>query len=109
MATCLTTLDQLVAAVHRVHGGGRYVSPEVAQRLAQHAAKEATPDHERLSGRELKVLRLMGEGRSLKQIAAQLQVNAKTISPYRARILTKLRLKSNAELVRYAVQLGLTS
>ncbi len=101
--------DQLVAAVHRVHSGGRYVSPEVAQRLARSAAKDTGPSHERLSVRELEVLRLIGDGRSLKQIAAQLQVNAKTISTYRARILTKLSLKTNAEMVRYAVQHGLAS
>lgn len=101
--------DQLVAAVHRVHGGGRYMSPQVAQRLGRPSAKDAGPGHERLSVRELEVLRLMGDGRSLKQIAAQLQVNAKTISTYRARILTKLSLKTNAEMVRYAVQHGLAS
>ena len=101
--------DQLVAAVHRVHSGGRYVSPEVAQRLARSAANDSGPSHERLSVRELEVLRLIGDGRSLKQIAAQLQVNAKTISTYRARILTKLSLKTNAEMVRYAVQHGLAS
>lgn len=101
--------DQLVEAVHRVHGGGRYVSPQVAQRLALSSAKDSGPSHERLSVRELEVLRLMGDGRSLKQIAAQLRVNAKTISTYRTRILTKLSLKTNAEMVRYAVQHGLAS
>jgi DNA-binding NarL/FixJ family response regulator len=94
----------LVEAVRRVHGGGRYISGALAEQLAGRLGGEAAPDHSRLSARELDVLRLMGAGLSLKEIGARLGVNAKTISTYRARILAKLRLKTSADIVRYALE-----
>ena len=102
--------DRLVEAVRRVHAGERYITATLAQHLAHRAAEPAQgPSHARLSARELEVLRLMGSGVSLKEIAARLKVNAKTISTYRARILSKLGLHSNAELVRYALEHKLVS
>lgn len=97
--------DRLVEAVRRVHEGGRYISPVLAEQLAEQVARDAgSPGHHRLSNRELEVLRLLGTGFSLKQIAGRLRVNAKTVSTYRARILAKLGLKTNADLVRYALE-----
>jgi two-component system, NarL family, invasion response regulator UvrY len=95
----------LVDAVRRIHGGGRFVSTSLAEQLARQLAGEPPiADHHQLSSRELEVLRLMGAGLSLKQIGARLAVNPKTVSTYRARILTKLRLRSNADIVRYALE-----
>jgi DNA-binding NarL/FixJ family response regulator len=102
--------ERLVEAVRRVHAGGRYITATLAEHLAGQAAGTGqTPSHVKLSARELEVLRLMGSGVSLKEIASRLKVNAKTISTYRARILSKLELRSNAELVRYALEHKLVS
>lgn len=102
--------DSLVEAVRRVQGGGRYISAALAERLAQQVARDdGTPGHFKLSGRELEVLRFMGAGLSQKEIAARLDVNAKTISTYRSRILSKLELRTTADLVRYAVEHHLVS
>lgn len=101
---------QLVEAVRRVHAGGRYITASLAEHLAGQAVDAGrSPRHLKLSTRELEVLRLMGSGVSLKEIAARLNVNAKTISTYRARVLSKLGLESNADLVRYALEHKLVS
>jgi two-component system invasion response regulator UvrY len=95
----------LVDAVRRVHGGGRFISASLADLLARQLAGEPpAADHHRLSAREMEVLRLIGSGLSLKEIGVRLGVNAKTVSTYRARILGKLRLRTNADLVRYALE-----
>lgn len=97
--------SRLVEAVRTVHGGRRYVSAALAEGLALQAARpESALPHLRLSRRELEVLRHLAVGLSQKQIAAQLRVDAKTISTYRSRILSKLRLRTNADLVRYALE-----
>jgi DNA-binding NarL/FixJ family response regulator len=102
--------ERLVEAVRRIHDGGRYISASLAEHLAGQAVDGGqAPSHAALSARELEVLRLMGAGVSLKGIAARLRVNAKTISTYRARVLSKLGLKSNADLVRYALEHKLVS
>lgn len=102
--------EQLVEAVRRVHAGERYITATLAEHLAGQAAGLGQgPSHVKLSARELEVLRLMGAGVSLKEIASRLKVNAKTISTYRARILSKLGLRSNADLVRYALEHKLVS
>jgi two-component system invasion response regulator UvrY len=97
---------ELMAAVAKVHAGGRYVSPTLAERLADAVA--AGP-HEALSSREYQVLCLLGSGKTNKQIAAACKVGPKTISTYRSRILRKLNLKTNADLVRYVIEHGLTT
>jgi DNA-binding NarL/FixJ family response regulator len=97
--------DSLVAAVRRVQEGGRYISAALAEHLAQQVADEGrAPRHVTLSGRELEVLRFVGAGLSQKEIAARLRVNAKTVSTYRSRILSKLDLRTTADLVRYALE-----
>jgi len=100
--------DELLAAVRKVLGGGRYVSAVLAERLA---ASLGSPDpaaaHETLSPRELEVLRLVARGRTIKEVAAELSLSEKTIATYRARISQKLGLSTNVELARYALQHGL--
>lgn len=95
----------LVEAVRRVAAGRRYVTAALAERLALGVLDEAPkPPHEQLSNREFEVLRLLAGGLSLKEIAARLDVSPKTVSSFRARVLQKMALKTNADLVRYALE-----
>lgn len=97
-------LDQLIAAIHKVVNGGRYVSPVLAERLAFSASRDFTrAQHEYLSNREYDVLILMGSGKASKEIAQMLSLSVKTVSTYRSRILEKLGLQNNAELIRYVI------
>ncbi len=96
--------DELIRAIRKVASGGRYVSPWLAERLAQDAAGDAEHSHEALSEREHEVLRMLASGRSATEIASQLSLSVKTVSTYRTRALEKLGLQSNAELVRYAFE-----
>lgn len=96
---------ELVEAVRRISAGGRFISPALAEQLAIGLAEEASqPVHQRLSNREFEVLRLIAAGRSLKEVAATLNINPKTVSSFRTRLLAKLELKTNADLVRYALE-----
>jgi two-component system invasion response regulator UvrY len=95
----------LIEAVRRVAQGRCYVTAALAEQLALGLVSEAgKPPHERLSNREFQVLRLLADGLSLKEIAARLVVNPKTVSSFRARVLQKLGAKTNADLVRYAIE-----
>jgi DNA-binding NarL/FixJ family response regulator len=102
------SLDQLVDAVRRVARGGVYVSPTLGEALAArlHGA-EREPSHGTLSDREFEVLRGLAEGQPLKTIAARMALSPKTVTTYRSRILQKLGLRGNADLVRYAMEHGL--
>jgi two-component system invasion response regulator UvrY len=100
--------EELVKAMRAVTRGHKYLTPDVAERLAHELQQPADrPRHEALSEREFEVFVLLAAGRTVKDIAAELCLSDKTISTYRARILEKLDLKSNAELVRYGVREGL--
>jgi two-component system, NarL family, invasion response regulator UvrY len=100
--------EQLIEAIRRVHRGGKYVSPTLAERLATDlAAGGPQAAHELLSHREYDVLCLLGSGRTVKEISAELDLSPKTVSTYRARLLEKMRLTGNADLVRYASRHGL--
>lgn len=104
------SLEQLVEAIRRISRGGMYVSPSLAEALAGRVARaEPERTHDELSDREFQVLRGLAEGESLKSIAARLEVSPKTVTTYRRRLLGKLGLDSNAELVRYALEHGLLS
>lgn len=96
----------LIDAVRRVARGDMFVSAEGAVALARAAAGRGA-DHESLSDRELQVLRLLGEGLSVTEIAAKLFLSPKTVSTYRARLMEKMGLSSTAEIIRYAVRRGL--
>jgi DNA-binding NarL/FixJ family response regulator len=100
--------EQLVDALRRVHRGGRYVSPTLAERLATQLGPEfAGAPHELLSDREFEVLRRLGAGHTVKDVAAELKLSPKTVSTYRTRLMEKLSVSSNADLVRYVSQHGL--
>lgn len=99
---------ELVNAVVKVAGGGRYVSAAIAERLAfDLGAEHAETPHERLSDREFQVFQMIAGGKGLTQIGTELGLSVKTVSTHRARILTKLAVKNNAELIHYALKQGL--
>ena len=99
--------DELVTAVKKVVTGGRYVNQSLGEKLLHllHRGNEEQPQ-ELLSDREYEVMRLLASGKTVSEIAQLLHLGTTTISTYRARILEKLCLKNNAELMRYAVQQG---
>ena len=97
--------EELIAAIRKAHAGGTYVSAELAERLAREVGRHSeSPSLDALSDREHEVLRLLGKGRSVKEIGADLHLSAKTVSTYRTRLLDKLGLKTTADLIRYAVE-----
>ncbi|MGZ8382006.1 MAG: response regulator [Nitrospira sp.] len=99
--------EELVTAVKKVVAGGRYVNQSLGEKLVHllHRGQEEQPQ-ELLSDREYEVMRLLASGKTVSEIAQLLHLGTTTISTYRARILEKLCLKNNAELMRYAVQQG---
>jgi len=97
--------DELVKAIRRVAGGGKYMSPEVAEALLFHLEADAEgPLHATLSDREFQVMRLLASGKTVSEIADDLSLSVKTISTYRTRVLEKMHMKSNAELTHYAIK-----
>ena len=100
--------EELVKAITKVRGGGKYVSPSLAEALIvtirPGAAKEP---HQWLSDREYQVLCFIGSGKTVGEIAGRMNLSVSTISTYRARILEKMGMKTNAELTRYVLQHGL--
>lgn len=97
--------EQLIAAIRRVARGGKYVSETLAEKLAGLVDNGgAHAPHERLSDREFEVLRALGGGMRVKDVAEQLHLSPKTVSTYRVRLLEKMGLSSEADLVRYAME-----
>jgi DNA-binding NarL/FixJ family response regulator len=97
--------DELVKAIRKVVSGGTYVSSLLAEKLAFEIGTDSSRlPHETLSDREFQVLRLIAAGKSVTEIAAQLYLSVKTVSTYRARMLEKMNLTTNAELMHYAMQ-----
>ena len=96
---------ELVSAIRKVAGGGAYISPEVAEALALGAMPQAEgPPHATLSDREYQVFRMLAAGKSVSDIAAELNLSAKTVSTHKARLMEKMALDNQAELVRYAIK-----
>jgi DNA-binding NarL/FixJ family response regulator len=96
--------EELAEATKKILGGGRYISPRMADRLvAQLDEPTDKPPHESLSDREHEVMRMIASGVPLTEIAERLHVSVKTVSSYRSRIMEKMQMKSNAEVTRYAM------
>jgi DNA-binding NarL/FixJ family response regulator len=96
--------DELGIAIRKILSGGRYVSPRMAEKLiSQFDDPTDKPPHELLSDREHEVMRMIAAGVSLTEIGESLHVSVKTVSTYRARIMEKMQMSSNAELTRYAL------
>jgi DNA-binding NarL/FixJ family response regulator len=100
--------DELLKAIRAAAAGRRYVTATIAENMAARLELDNTrPPVQQLSNRELQVLALMGSGRTPSDISRELALSIKTVSTYRTRILRKLGLESNGELIRYALQNGL--
>ena len=96
--------EELVAAVHRVLAGRKYISGALAEKLAESLNDNTgKPAHETLSDREMQVLQLLASGKTVSDVANELSLSVNTISTYRNRLLEKLTLHNNAELTRYAL------
>lgn len=100
--------EELVKAMKKVLAGGQYVNQSLGEKLVRlvHQPADRMP-HELLSDREYEVMRFLASGKTVSEIAESMRLGVTTISTYRTRILDKLSLKNNAELMRYAVQHGL--
>jgi two-component system invasion response regulator UvrY len=99
--------DELVAAIEDARRGRRYVGRDAGDVLLRWAAKTVTTPHEALSDREYQVLRRLGSGHTVSDIARDLGLSVKTVSTYRTRVLEKLGMRTNAELMRYVIENGL--
>jgi len=96
--------DELVKAIREVYHGGKYVSRKLAQILAFDLEKTGELPHERLSDREFQLLRLIGSGKTVGEISEILSLSINTVNTYRKRLLEKMKMKSNAELMYYAIK-----
>jgi|KBSMisStaDraftv2_1062788.scaffolds.fasta_scaffold1016189_1 two-component system, NarL family, invasion response regulator UvrY len=99
--------EVLIPAVQRILQGRKFIPTDLAERLADNlSTDDKTEDrlHENLSSREFDIFKLLVEGKSISDISQQLSLGMSTVSTHRARILTKMNMKSNAELVKYAIQ-----
>jgi DNA-binding NarL/FixJ family response regulator len=100
---------QLVSAIRKIAAGGVFITPEVAEQLALGAMPRADgPPHALLSDREYQVFRLLVSGKAVSEIAGQLNLSVKTVSTHKARLMEKMGIGNQAELVRYAMRHGLT-
>ncbi len=97
--------DELISAIRKVSTGRKYISSSLAERLTYELDRDADhPVHEALSDREYQVMHMIASGKTIKEIADELFLSVKTVSTYRSRILEKMNMKNNAEIVLYAVQ-----
>ena len=103
-----TADEELVTAVTRLIRGGKHFGPQVLEQvvMGMHPDHDDRP-HERLSDREYQVLRMIGSGKTVSEIATELALSVKTVSTYRARVLEKMDMRTNAELTHYVVRHGL--
>ena len=98
-------VEELITAIQKVVDGGRYVSLNLAEKLAFNLTHNSNrAPHESLSDREFRVLCMLGAGKTVSEIAEDLIISVKTVSTYRARILQKMDLSSNAEIIRYTIE-----
>jgi len=100
---------ELITALHRIASGGAYITPAVGEQLALSAMPRGDrPPHETLSDREFQVLRMLAEGASVSDIAARINLSVKTVSTHKARLMQKLGVGTTTELLKYAIEQGLT-
>ena len=97
--------NELVTAIQKVAVGGKYITQALAERLADEIGEEVEKSpQETLSNREFQVLTRLGAGRSIHEIAVELSLSPKTVSTYRSRLMEKLNLKSEADIIRYVIE-----
>lgn len=103
-----TAPEKLVDAIQVIAAGRKYITPELAESLASHLTEDTEkPLHSSLSDREFETIRMIASGKKLSEIASEMALSPKTVSVYRARILEKMKMKTNGELTRYALENGL--
>jgi two-component system, NarL family, invasion response regulator UvrY len=96
--------EELVKAIRKVSAGGKYVSASLAEKLVSHLDASDKPPHENLSDREFQILCMIAGGKSLKNIADAFCISEKTVSTYRSRVLEKMKMCTNSDLTRYALE-----
>ncbi len=97
--------DELVKAVEKVLLGKKYISESIAEKLANTFSYDTSlQPHDNLSDREFDVMKLLANGKSVSEIAERLSLSVTTVSTYRARVMTKMNLKSNSDLTKYAIE-----
>jgi two-component system invasion response regulator UvrY len=96
--------EELIKAIRKITSSRKYISPSLAERLASELTSPETPLHEKLSDREFQIMCLIASGKSLKEIGAALCISEKTVSTYRSRIMEKMKMTTNADLTRYALE-----
>lgn len=100
--------SQIITAIRTLHAGRKYITPAIAEALATRlTVDDSEKPHERLSDREFQTLMRLSAGQRLSDIAAELSLSPKTVSVYRARVLEKLSMQSNADLTAYCLRNGL--
>ena len=97
--------EQLLKAIQHLSSGRRYISESLAERLASELdSADDKPAHSKLSDREYQIMLMLAAGKTVGDIAEQLALSVKTISTYRSRILEKMKMKSNAEIIHYVIE-----
>jgi len=97
--------DELITAIRKVVGGGKYISSSLAEKLAYELEIDIEkPLHQTLSNREYQVMCMIGSGKTVKEIAKELSLSVKTISTNRVRILKKMKMKNNAQIIHYVIK-----
>ncbi|SAL86250.1 response regulator protein [Caballeronia arvi] len=99
--------DVLIAAIRKLVDGGRFIDPKLVDALVFETQRGDVPPHELLSDREFQVLQMLASGKSINEIADTCSLSAKTISTHKMRLMQKLGLSNNAEVIRYAIRHGL--
>jgi two-component system invasion response regulator UvrY len=102
--------DELIDAIRKIAKGGKYITPSLAEQLAGEIGRNVRKSlHQTLSDREYQVMCMIASGKTVKQVASDLNLSVKTISTHRAHILKKMHMENNAQLTYYAVKHGLVA
>ncbi|MCC8404892.1 response regulator transcription factor [Paraburkholderia sp. MMS20-SJTN17] len=99
--------EVLLGAIRKLAGGGRFIDPKLVDAMVFETQRGDVPPHEVLSDREFQVLQMLAAGRSINEIAQACALSAKTISTHKMRLMQKLGLSNNAEVIRYAIRHGM--
>jgi DNA-binding NarL/FixJ family response regulator len=99
--------EQLAQAIRKIANGGKFASQQIVEKLAFESSDPDRPPHEKLSDREYQVFCMIAAGKPLTEIGEDLSLSVKTISTHRSRILEKMRMTKNAELIHYAIKTNL--
>lgn len=102
--------EELLAAIRKVALGGRFIAPDIAEKIAFELSTVAMQaPHDLLSGRELLVLRMLAKGKKVNEIAEELDISRKTVSTHKARLMQKMHIDSDIKLMQYAITYGMTA